>query len=211
MVLGLLTLVIMGIAAYAFWREGPLTAFVMACNVLLAGILAYNFFEPVADLLEPSFQGTFLAGTEDALALMLVFCPALMVLRWATNSLASTHMEYPPVLYRGGAVVFGLLAGYFVAGFLTCLLMTMPIQRDFLGYEPYVARDSSPLRRWFPPDFVWLATMHRLSGGVLTAGEEDAGRPRRFDPQGNFVWRYGRYRRLDDGGGVPKVRYDLQP
>lgn len=209
MVLGLLTLAIMAISAYAFWREGPLTAFAMTCNVLAAGLVTYNFFEPVADLLEPSFQGTALAGTEDAIAMMVVFCPVLMLLRWATNTLASTHMEYPPALYRGGAVLFGLVTGYFVAGFLVCLLMTLPIQRDFLGYEPYLPRSSSPLRRFFPPDLVWLAAMHRLSGGVLTAGEDEGGRKHLFDPNGNFVWRYGRYRRLDDNGSAPKVRYDL--
>src|SRR5262249_59105194 len=98
MVLSLFTVVIMGVVAYAFWREGPLTAFAMCANVLVAGLLAFNFFEPLADLLEPAFVGSFAEGVEDAVAMMLIFLPVLVFLRWATNSLASTHMEYPPIL-----------------------------------------------------------------------------------------------------------------
>src|SRR5579885_3154258 len=107
MLLGALNVVIMAAIAYAFWREGPLTAFAMCANVLVAGLLAFNFWEPLANLLEPFLAGSFMEDTEDALALMAIFLPALMLLRWATNSMAATHMEYPPILYRGGAVVFG--------------------------------------------------------------------------------------------------------
>src|SRR6266496_4449542 len=100
MVLGLFTVIIMGVVAYAYWREGPLTAFAMCVNVVVAGVLAFNFFEPIADLLESVFEESFAAGTEDALAMMLIFLPVLALLRFVTNSIASTHTEYPPVLYR---------------------------------------------------------------------------------------------------------------
>jgi hypothetical protein len=198
MVLGFFTVIIMGICAYAFWREGPLTAFACCVNVLVSGMLAFNFFEPIADLIEPLFKDSFLEGIEDALAMMLVFLPALALFRWLTNSLASTHMEYPPVLYRGGALLFGLVAGYLLSGFLACMMQTLPLQRDFLGFEPYEAGVSkSPVRKFLPPDVVWLAMMYRMSGTNF-AGIGDVGAETRFDRGANFELRYARYRRWHD-------------
>ncbi len=200
MVLGLLTLGVMAGVTYAFWREGPLTAFAMCVNIVLAGVLAFNFYEPIADQLDPLFGDSGAKGIGDGLALMLVFLPALMLLRWLTNSLARSHMEYPPVLYRGGAVLCGLVAGYLLSGFLVCVIQTLPLQQNFMGFEPYRAEElpplakSHPLRKFLPPDLVWLAMMHRLSGAGLAAGED------RFDSHCNYELRYQRYRRftLDD-------------
>jgi hypothetical protein len=210
MVLGLLTLLVMAVVTYAFWREGPLTAFAMCINVLLAGVLAFNFWEPIADLLDPAFNGSVLKGTEDALVLMLVFLPALMFLRWLTNSLAPTHMEFPPILYRGGPVLCGLVTGYLLSGFLVCVIQTLPLQTDFLGFERYKPGDSPTLRKVLPPDVVWLAMMHRLSGAALSGGDD------RFDSHSNFELRYSRYRRftLDEKTGEEKTlpyRGELEP
>ena len=55
---------IMAVIAYAFWREGPLTAFAMCANVLVAGLLAFNFWEPVAEALDSGFSGSFLDGRD---------------------------------------------------------------------------------------------------------------------------------------------------
>jgi len=207
MLLGFLTFLIMAVIAYAFWHEGPLTAFTMCCNVLLAGLVAFNFWEPIADLLNPAFAGSFLEGTEDLLILMVLFCLTVMFLRWATNSLARTHMEYPILLYRGGAVLFGLLTGYLVAGFLLCAFQTLPYQQDFMGFESYKPGQSSAARRYLPPDLVWLAMMHRLSVGGFSAGENSE-----FDRNGNYELRYSRYRRLDDQGKKPeKWQGEIEP
>jgi hypothetical protein len=194
MILGLLTVAIMLAIAYAFWREGPLTAFAMFCNTLIAGIIAFNFWEPIADLLDPVFQETVLEGTEDALALMIPFLLILMGLRLATNSLASTHMEYPALMYRGGAVFFGLVTGYFLAGILVCAMQTLPIQRNFLSFEQYKPGETAAGRKLIPPDFVWLSMMSHLSGKSLNAGDKP------FDARGNFEMRYARNRRVDESG-----------
>jgi hypothetical protein len=205
MVLGLLTLLVMGICAYAMWREGPLTAFAMCANVLVAGVLAFNFWEPLADLLASSFDDTFADGAEDAVAMMLIFLPVLMLLRWITNSIAGTHMEYPPVLYRGGAVVFGLLTGYLLAGFLVCMIQTLPVPRNFLQFEIDEPGKSHPMRAVMPPDLVWLAMMHAISDHKRLGSDEP------FDKNCNFELRYQRFRRWDESGkGLPR-QGELEP
>jgi hypothetical protein len=118
-------------------------------------------------------------------------------------------MEYPSILYRGGAVVFGLLGGYLLAGFLVCVIQTLPLPRDFAQFENYdpAKADERPIRKFMPPDVAWLAMMSRLSIGALSRGEEaDTGEMIRFDRHGSFQMRYSRYRRYDDskeGGGKP--------
>ena len=205
MALGIFTVIVMGICAYAYWREGPLTAFAMCVNVILAGLLAFNFWEPIADQLESVFEGSFAEGTEDGLALMLIFLPVLALLRWITNSIASTHMEYPPILYRAGAVVFGLLTGYLLSGFLVCVLQTLPLQQNFLTFEVAEPGKSHPLRRLMPPDLVWLAMMHRVSDDKRLGGDEP------FDKNCNFELRYQRHRRFDESGNPLQWRGELQP
>jgi hypothetical protein len=103
-------------------------------------------------------------------------------------------MEYPALMYRGGAVFFGLLTGYFLAGILVCALQTLPIQQNFLGFERYKPGEASPGRKFIPPDMVWLSMMNRLSGKSLSSGDEA------FDATGSFELRYERHRRVNEKG-----------
>src|SRR5262245_59653003 len=99
--LSVISVVLMLIVAYSFWREGILTAFCMLVNVFVAGLLAFNFFEPLAGFLgSSSFFPGFLEGCEDFLALMLIFCAILAGLRWATNQVAHSLVEYHPLLQQ---------------------------------------------------------------------------------------------------------------
>src|SRR6266511_3694966 len=115
--LAFLTILIMLGVCYAYWREGLLTACCMFINVVLAGLVAFFFFEPLADELDALLQGSFLAGYEDCLCLILLFSVTLGLLRLATNTIAFTDLDSPPALLRGGGVVFGLLTGYLVSFF----------------------------------------------------------------------------------------------
>lgn len=189
-----LTVLIMLGVCYAYWHEGLLTACCMFVNVLLAGLVAFSVFEPIANELDPMLAGTFLEGYEDCLCLIVLFCLALGLLRLATNSLAFTTLDYPPALLHGGGVFFGALTGYLVSGFLLCAFQTLPMPKHFLQFEARVNSDSPTrgLRRLLPADRVWLALMHRAGVGPLSWGEGPT-----FDPHGNFELRYSRYRRKE--------------
>ncbi|HEY7425703.1 MAG TPA: CvpA family protein [Gemmataceae bacterium] len=192
MLLGTLSFVIMLAGAYAFWRQGALPALVMAINILLAGLIAFNFFEPIAVELDPMLDGSFLHGYEDSLCLVALFSLTLVFLRWATNALIHTTIEYHAILQQGGAVVFGLLAGYLVAGFLLCVAQTLPLDEHFLKFDARVdaSAKGEKMRRILPPDRVWLALMHRASIASLSWDEDSS-----FDPDGSYELRYGHERR----------------
>jgi uncharacterized membrane protein required for colicin V production len=202
------TLLIMAVVVYVYWREGLLTAVTMFVNVLLAGLVAFNFYEPLADLLDPLFAGSILAGYEDGICLVGLFALAFGLLRLLTNSMASTELEYPGWLLRGGGVLFGLLTGYLASGFLVCVLQTLPWQENFLGFNPKYDPDQ-PLagaRQVLPPDRVWLALM-RVGGAYGFSNTEDEHAPddapaverfKTFDRFGSFELRYARYRRYQE-------------
>jgi len=196
MLLGLFTFLIMLGGAYAFWRQGVLPAFAMTVNILLAGLVAFNFFEPIAMQLESMLADSFLHGYEDSFCLVALFSATLAFLRWASNELVHTFIFYHPILQQAGAVLFGLLAGYLVAGFLTCVAQTLPANQHFLQLEPRVEVDSSGKirHRILPADRVWLALMHRASKTAFEWSNEE-GQPTPFDPDGSFELRYAHERR----------------
>jgi len=199
MLLGFLTIVIMGICGYALMREGLLTAFAMACNVLLAGLIAFNFWEPLADLLDPGFAGSAMHGYEDALSLFLLFIVTLLPLRWATNQIANRVPELHPTLQYGGGILFGLIAGYLLSGFLLCVLQTLPWHQRFMNFDPEVATDdtNAAIRHILPPDRAWLVLMHQLSTDRLVWDDT-------FDRHANFELRYARYRRYPNNASEPR-------
>jgi hypothetical protein len=204
---GLLTIGIMLVLAFIYLREGLYTAFLMAMNVLLAGLVAFNFWEPLATLLAQALAGSFLAGCEDFICLMAIFALTLGILRTITNALANAEIAFPDVLQRVGGAFFGLVTGYLASGILVCMLQTLPWHEDFLGFDPnYDADTPAVMRQVLPPDRVWLALLYRAGAYPLANREDpaaasDAARYDRyytFDRQGSFEARYARYRRHGD-------------
>ncbi len=191
-----LTIAVMLIVAYAHSREGVLTAVAMLVNLFLAGLVAFNFFEPLAAELESALAGSFLAGYEDALCLFGLFALTLGVLRAITNHLANTELALPALVQQVGASAVGLVTGYLAAGFLACVLQTLPWSEKFLGFDSSVdTQQGSGMRRVLPADRVWLAMMHRAGGGFGALVQAPANP---FDPHGTFELRYSKLRRLKE-------------
>jgi Colicin V production protein len=203
------TIFIMLAVGYAYFREGLFTAATMCCNVFFAGLIAFNFWEPLANLLEPGLQKTFLEGYEDAFVLIGLFCLSLGLLRLVTNTLANAVIDYDAVPQQGGGVLFGLATGYLVSGFLVCVLQTLPWHENFMAFEWKAANRDSAFNRLFPPDRVWLAMMRRAGAYPLAnRADPDFGTPGEdsyyydshltFDKYGTFEIRYARFRRYGD-------------
>lgn len=192
LILTLLTLGVMGATAYALWREGLLTAVTTLVNVVIAGLVAFNFFEPLAGQLETMFGTSFLKGYEDCIALVLIFAFMLGGLRVIVNSLANSEPDYPALFAQISKVICSLVAGYLVAGVLSCAFITMPWPQGkvFGDFDPQTEERNT----YLPPDQVWLAMMH-WSGSKTFVRE----RHPTFDAQGNFELRYHRYRHFKSG------------
>src|SRR5262249_27149435 len=159
--LGAITVFIMLGVGYALLVEGLFTAFLMCCNVLLAGFITFNFWEPLADQLDSLFAGSFLSGYEDALCLVVLFSLTLGILRLVTNNLAFTEVAFPMAVHRAGGALCGFLTGYLVCGFLVCMMQTLPWHENFMYFEWKPEGEEGGIRKYLPPDRVWLALMRR--------------------------------------------------
>lgn len=199
------TLIVIAIVAYAQLRNGLFSAAVMLVQVLLAGLVAFNWFEPIANWLEDRFRTSAFAGCEDLIALTLLFVTALGLLRAVTNRLAPDPLDFPGNVQLFGAGIFGALTGYLAAGFLVAAVQTLPLEPTFFGFEPR-ATDEPFHRSFLPPDRVWLALMRHAGAYPLAATEDNpeadapVDRYQTFDRDGTYELRYLRYRRQ-------KVRY----
>jgi hypothetical protein len=193
--LSLFALGVMLICAYVYFREGLFTAVCMGINVFLAGLVAFNFFEPLAGFLESMLDKTFLQDYLDFLCLVGVFALTLGVLRALTNKYNNEEVHYQPMMNAIGAAVVALGTGYLLAGFLICAMETLPWHQNFLGFEPY-RPDEPSVRRVMPPDRVWLALMQRASQTCLSRSGPPA-----FDKEGTFESYYMRFRRYADAPG----------
>lgn len=206
--LGFLTIVIMLAVGYAFLREGIFTACLMFCNVFFAGLITFNFFEPLADLLEDQMNDTFRPYT-DVICLLVLFGGALGLLRLLTNTIAHVEPNFPLLVRRSGGFFFGMGTGYLVAGFLLCVLQTLPWHESFLNFVPPDAGEPRQgMARVLPPDLVWLALMHRAGSYAFANNVDDTGDAggasgtegyQTFDKRATFEIRYQRYRRSGEG------------
>ena len=197
-----MAVLIMLIVAYAQCREGVFTSATLCANVVLAGVLTFYFWEPLADVLGDLFAGGMLAGYEDALVLTVLFSCFVIMLRMAVNKLVPQAVYFPGYEQQVGGSLFGLVSGYLVAGFLLCVLQTLPWHENFLTFAPRSDGETA-LRSYLPPDRVWLALM-RHAGAVPLAwkverdDENPFDRYGTFDGAGTFELRYLRYRRHGD-------------
>ena len=144
-------LLIMLGTAYAQYRNGLFSSFAMLIMVLISGLVAFGFFEPIADALDPVFQNNSLSGCEDMVVLVLLFAVTLFLLRLATTYLNPEMIDEHGKLQHIGALVVGLITGYFLAGFLICALETLPLEANFLDFEPREANEPG-YRAFYPPD-----------------------------------------------------------
>jgi len=206
------TVFVMAAVAYVYLGEGLVTASIMCINVLLAGLVAFDFFEPLADAIANQFSGSSFADYADTICLIGLFALTLGLLRLATNTLQPLQLELQGAVQSLGGAAFGLVTGYLVAGFLICVFQTLPLPVNFLGFDPaYEA--TAGLRNYLPADRVWLGLMQFAGAHGLSNGDDESrnlpvlpdeltnrridGTPT-FDKYGTFEMRYARYRRYGD-------------
>ena len=88
---------------YAISSEGLWGAALMFFNVLFGGLIAFNFYEPLAKLIDSTGIPW---GFSDTLSLLGLFCVSVMLLRMATETLAPAMVRFPmPDLSRGPALL----------------------------------------------------------------------------------------------------------
>lgn len=175
-----LFLFVIFIACVAFvFTEGMWGAGLRLINVVMAALLATNFWEPTAEFLEGVVGESFTYWL-DFLALWGLFAVFLLIFRLLTNRISRVNVRFLSMADRIGGVAFAVLVGWAMVCFTTFTLHTAPLGQKFMfgGFDP---NDPVMLK----PDRQWWSFAHMVSKGSLSRGGADGGHV--FDPNVKFI------------------------
>ncbi|MFO0960114.1 MAG: CvpA family protein [Isosphaeraceae bacterium] len=190
---------------YALLSEGLWGAALMFFNVLFAGLITFNFYEPLAAVIAEN--ATFMADYADMVCILAIFGITLLALRLTTDSIAPGMVRFPSALYWLGGLLFGLAASAMTMGILLLALHAAPVHKKMFGKIDY--RSSPPFGLGL--DHKWLAFFQQSSGVPFARySEEYPPDPFRhfgggtaglnlFDPRGDWLIKHQEARPYGEG------------
>lgn len=158
MIISVILLVIVAAVAYFASNEGAWGAALIFLSVLFSGLLAMNFFEPLAAALDGS-----MGKHADFVALMGLFIVSVLLMRLFADYLAPTQIELPGLVYDIGRFGFGAAAGYITMAFMLTAVHTAPVPREFLDFTP----ERMNLFDVHAPDRAWLGFTQHVSEKMM--------------------------------------------
>jgi hypothetical protein len=161
---GAILLLIVVAVTWCVAAEGAWGAGLTFLCVLFAGLLAMNFFEPVANFIDG--MGSAVQDYSDLVALVGLFALFTFLGRLATDNISPTVIEFDARVYNVARWLFGLATGYTTMAILLTALHTAPLPRKFLGFSP----ERANLFDSVAPDRQWLGFTQHVSERVLRTG-----------------------------------------
>lgn len=172
---------------YALSSEGLWGAALMFFNVLFGGLIAFNFYEPLARLIDSTGIGW---GFSDTLSLLSIFSVSVLLLRMTTETIAPAMVRFPTPIYHAGRLVFALGTSLVTFAILILAFHTAPVHKKIFGVIDY--KHKPPFGMGL--DHQWLGFFQYTTGEVFArsgAGPLDPynayGRARVFDPRARWL------------------------
>ena len=190
MVITLIVLIIFAGCFASMFNNGLWSNTLMLVNVLTAGLLAFNYFEPLAEWLEQ--QQPSLNYIWDFVSVWMIFIVAMVALRSATDYVSNVKVRFFMPVDRAGSYIMAVWVSWVIVSFTTATLHTAPLARNFLGFQP---APEDRMLSGFAPDRRWLAWVRRESMGSLCRLSD----LNPFDPLADFILRYGNRREEFEG------------
>ncbi len=158
--------VVLCLLAESMWSNA-----VRFINVVFAALLATNFWEPTAKLLESAMKGG--SYWWDFVALWVLFALLVTILQEVTNRLSRVNVRFLAIANKAGGIVFACLTAAVLVCFASFTMHTAPLaETAFRGGFPSQSKMS--------PDRQWGAFVSFVSGGSLskfgTANQFDRGK-----------------------------------
>jgi hypothetical protein len=185
----LIVALILGLA-YALTSEGLWGSALMFFNVLFAGMIAFNFYEPLAAMVD---RTGFSYGFADTLCLLVLFGVSVVVLRLTTESLAPAMVRFPMPIYHAGRFIFGIAGAAVTLAIILLGFHCAPVHKKLFKAFTYDSKPPFGLGL----DHQWLGFFQHETGAVFTdygRGSPDPfhtyGQGRRlnlFDPRGEWL------------------------
>lgn len=187
----IILLIVIALVTWCVAGEGPWGAAFSLIIVIFSGLLAMNFFEPLAAFLQANVAGSYeWQNRWDLIALLGIFAGAVFLLKEATVRILPVDIPVHPMAFDVGRWALGVATGYVTMAFLLAALHTAPLPREFMGFAP----ERANLLNIVAPDRQWLGFTQYVSergfdGGVTSPTFDGAEFPRIPDkPETLQVW-----------------------
>ncbi len=149
-----LILILIFAACVAFMVGGGLwTNSLVLINTVTAGLIAFNYFEPLAGWLQkqmPSYTYFW-----DFLSLWGVFAIAIALMRTATDLLSKVKVKFRKPVETAGGIFMACSVGAVMVSFSLATLHTAPLAHNFLDGE-FQPQPNSRMFMGLAPDRKWL-------------------------------------------------------
>jgi hypothetical protein len=158
-------------------------------NVILAGLLATQYFEPMAEWL--SQPNSHYHWYWDLLCFWGIYCVAVTMLRMFCEAFSPMRIKFRVPVEMGGKAVFALLTGWTLMCISAFTLHMAPTEMNAWGGAFMEKPDDETL---FGSDVLWMAFVHKMSNP--DAGPISIDADHQFDAEGLYRVKYGlrRYR-----------------
>ena len=120
---------------WALMSEGLWGAALMFFNVLFATLVAFNFYEPLAQLIVEN-AGDWATGFADTFCLTVLFLITLVILRITTESIGPAMVRFPTPVFHIGRIAFGLAGAVLTTAFLLVAFETAPVEKKAVAPKP---------------------------------------------------------------------------
>jgi hypothetical protein len=175
-----LLLAIFGLVTYCVAGEGAWGAAITCVSVILAGLIAMNFFEPICNGLLGN--NDYWQQRLDLIVLVGLFAAAVSGLRFGADYLMPTYVSVHRMVHEVTRWGCGALAGYATMAFLLTALHTAPLDREFMGFKAERGNFFGlyPDRQWlgftqWTTERVFVKSPPRIfDGPVFKLGDEGA-------------------------------------
>ena len=154
---------------YALTSEGLWGAALMFFNVVFSGMIAFNFYEPVAKLIDSTGIPW---GFSDTLSMLGLFCISVALLRMTTETIAPAMVRFPTAVYHLGRFVFGAGGALVTVAIVILAFHVAPVHKKIFTVVDYDSKPPFTLGL----DHQWLGFFQYETGAVFTrlgVGERD--------------------------------------
>jgi uncharacterized membrane protein required for colicin V production len=174
---------------YALTSEGLWGAALMFFNVLFSAMIAFNFYELVAKLIDSTGIPW---GFSDTLSMLGLFCISVMLLRMTTETIAPAMVRFPTPVYHLGRFVFGIGGAVVTIAIVILAFHTAPVHKKIFTTVNYETKPPFNMGL----DHQWLGFFQYETGAVFTtlgSGQRDP---------------FGAYGRTRTGTRIPVKVFD---
>lgn len=171
MYLSLAVIFLTGIIAYAWSARGVFSSFLHMLCVIIAGALAFAFWEPIAVGMMSGASSPTLLDLGWGLSLGLPFAVILVILRVACDKLIPFNLDFDTPVNVVGGLLFGAVSGIITCGILLLSVGYTRLENKILEFQPITYEPSGSLVRsdslWLPADKLTVSFYSALSNATL--------------------------------------------